>query len=508
MILDGKGLTLEGVVRVARKGETVSISQESRKALQEARELVFELAGKDIPIYGCNTGVGWNKDQKVTKEFIERFNRNVIYSHTVGIRPEAPVEVVRAVMLVRLNCLLSNCTGITPAIANQFEEFLNRKIHPVLPMKGSIGQADIGPMSHIALAMTGGGKAEYRGEILPTEQILRLEGLSPVIPLEKDGLAIMSSNALSAGHGALVLYDIGRLLAMADLVACLSLEGLNGNTTQLKPAAYEKRGYENQKATAQAMNRYLEGSDLYRPDAEKPLQDPLSYRNIAQLHGSIRDAWDFACRELTVQINSSDDNPCMVLEERDIMPTGNFEPLAWVLPMEMLAIALSHLSKASCLRTVKFADPRFTGLSRNLSPNQATIAFSTLQKTYTALDAEIRHLANPVSMDSIPLAGGIEDRSTNAPYVVQRLEKMMDLLYYVLGIEMIHAAQAMDLRPEKQFGRITGQVHDILRERVAFYDSDNRMISDDIEAAYELLRSGELLDRLALPDDFGKSKEE
>ena len=111
-------------------------------------------------------------------------------------------------------------------------------------------------------------------------------------------------------------------------------------------------------------------------------------------------------------------------------------------------------------------------------------------------------------MDSIPLAGGIEDRSTNAPYVVQKLEKMMDLLYYVLGIEMIHAAQAMDLRPKKQFGRITGQVHDILRERVAFYDSDNRMISDDIEAAYELLRSGELLGRLALPDDFGKSKEE
>ena len=499
--LNGKGLTLEDVVQVAREREPVSIDPDSWSDLLAARELVFELAGRGIPIYGCNTGVGWNKDQKVTPDFIEAFNHNVIYSHAVGVRPYAPVEVVRAVMLVRLNCLLSNCTGITPAIAQRLAEFLNRGIHPVLPMRGSIGQADIGPLSHIALAITGGGEAEYHGEIQPVARILKQERLEPVVPREKDGLAMMSSNALSAGHGALVLWDLGRLLRTADLIACLSLEGLNGNTSQIQPASYRKRGYANQERTAREMNRYLKGSSLYQPDPEKPLQDPLCFRNIAQLHGSVKDAWDFAVQELTIQINSSDDNPCMILEDRDIMPTANFEPLAWVLPMEMLAIGLSHLSRASCLRTVKFADPRFTGLPRNLSPSASVIAFSTIQKTYTSLDAEIRHLSNPSSVDSIPLAGGIEDRSTNAPLVVDRLERILDDLCYILGIELIHGTQAMDLRPGRQWGQVTGQLHDLFRERVSFYDSDNRLISEDIEAAYQLIKSGELWERLELPEE-------
>ena len=185
--------------------QSVSIEESLWEKLEDSRRLVFELADRGIPIYGCNTGVGWNKDKKVTREFITKFNSSMLHSHAVGVGPYAPVEVVRAVMLVRLNGLLNMCTGISPGIVRMYQEFLNRRIHPLLPVRGSVGQADIGNLSHIALAMTGEGRAEYHGEILPVREILKKEGLAAAVPAEKDGLAMISSNALSAGLASLVL---------------------------------------------------------------------------------------------------------------------------------------------------------------------------------------------------------------------------------------------------------------------------------------------------------------
>lgn len=476
--------------------QSVSIEESLWEKLEDSRRLVFELADRGIPIYGCNTGVGWNKDKKVTREFITKFNSSMLHSHAVGVGPYAPVEVVRAVMLVRLNGLLNMCTGISPGIVRMYQEFLNRRIHPLLPVRGSVGQADIGNLSHIALAMTGEGRAEYHGEILPVREILKKEGLAAAVPAEKDGLAMISSNALSAGWASLVLCRAEKIRKAADVISCMALEGFGGNTSQLRMEAAKKRKYEGQIKTAEAMNRYLKGSFLYKANSNRPLQDPLCYRSVSQVHGAVSDALSFAEKELTVQINSSDDNPCLLTEERDITPSANFEPLAWVLPLEMLSIAFSHVSKASCLRAIKLANPAFTRLTRNLSPQESVIAFSTIQKTFTALDAEIRSLANPVSMDTFPLAGEIEDRSTNAPLAVQRLDKILDDLCYILGIELMLAGQAMDLRRGEIFGEITGKGLAVLREKIPFYDKDDRILTEDIEAVYELLKEGTFLRKL------------
>lgn len=496
IVLTGDSLTPDMVEAIAAGRQKVSVEETLWKKLEEARSLVFELSGRGIPIYGCNTGVGWNKDKKVTKEFITGFNNSMLHSHAVGVGPYAPVEVVRAVMAVRLNGFLNLCTGISPGIVRMYQEFLNREIHPLMPVRGSVGQADIGNLSHIALAVTGEGCAEYHGEILPVSRILKQEGLKPAVPAEKDGLAMISSNALSAGWACLVLSRAEKILTTADVISCMSLEGFGGNTSQLRTEAAKKRKYEGQIETAKAMNGYLKGSFLYEADSSRPLQDPLCYRSTSQVHGAVRDALYYAKKELSIQINSSDDNPCLLQEERDITPSANFEPLAWVLPLEMLSIAFSHISKASCLRSIKLANPAFTRLTRNLSPQESVIAFSTIQKTFTALDAEIRSLANPVSMDTLPLAGEIEDRSTNAPLVVGRLEKILDDLCYILGIELMLAGQAMNLRKGKILGEVTGRGLAVLREKIPFYDKDDRVLTEDIEAVCEMIKEGTFLRKL------------
>lgn len=493
LILSGKELTLEQVFQVSHKFRAVEIAPEAWELLVNSRKLVFELSAQGVPIYGCNRGVGWNKDKKVTKEMIMQFNSNMMHSHAVGLKPYAPEEDVRAAMLIRLNTILVGCTGLSPEIAELLKEMLNRRIHPLIPERGSAGEADIVNLSYLGLVIMGEGSVNYGGNVVEAKEAFSAEGIMAVELKEKDGLAIISSNALSAAQAANVLFETDLLLKTADLIACMSLEGLNGTVSFLREGAHAKRPYRRQMETAANMRRCLEGSYLYTPDTERPLQDPLSFRCVPQVHGAVRAAMDYAVSNLTIQLNSSDDNPCLLLEEEGITSCGNFDPLCWVLGMQNLGIALCHISKLSCLRTLKLANPGFTGLSRHLTPNDGTIAFSTIQKIFANLDAEIRMLANPVTMDTFSLAGDMEDISTNAPLVMQKSRRILDNLFYILAIELMHAGQAMDLRKAEHYGRGTDAGYKALRAVVDFYDSDDRILSNEIEKTYTLLKSGDFL---------------
>ncbi|MBU5484715.1 aromatic amino acid ammonia-lyase [Clostridium sp. MSJ-11] len=490
--LSGKDLTVEEVDRVSRYGYKIEITEEGIKRLKDSRQLVFDLVDSNIPVYGFNTGVGWNKDKAVFKDFFQEYNTNLIRSHSIAVEPEASIEEVRAVMLVRLNGLLYGCTGIQPEIALMYKEMINREVTPVLPERGSVGEGDIACLSHIGLTMIGEGEAYYKGVKMPALEALQQAGLEPVVLGPKDGLAIVSSNALAAGEGALVIKDVEELLDMADIIYALSLEGLNGNTSPLDKNTHKVRPFPGQSYSAERITKYLEGSYVWNPNWKKALQDPLSYRGSAHIHGSIRDALDYVKKYLTIQMNSSDDNPCLLLDERVIVSCSNFEPTTWVLGFEMLGIALGHLSKVSCYRSIKLGDPDFTGLPRFLAPSDNVLSFATLQKTYTALDAEIRHLSNPATTDFFSLAGDIEDHANNSPYVVQKTRKIVDNIRYILGIEAIHAVQAIDLRKDIHLGKGTKIAYDIIRKEIPFYDKD-RNISIDIKKAYELMKNKKIL---------------
>ncbi len=493
VILDGKSLTLEQVVKVARENVIVEISQEAKKRLVESRQLVFDLVDSDIPIYGFNVGVGWNKDKKVFKEFFEEYNKNLVLSHCVSVEPNASIIEARSVLLVRLNTLLVGCTGVSPEVAEMYADMLNKGITPIIPERGSVGEADIGCLSHIGLAMIGEGDVYYKGEKVNSKEAFLQEGLKTVSLGPKDGLAIVSSNALSAGQGAIMLYELKEFMEIADIIYAMSLEGLNGNTSPLNPKTHKVRPFKGQAQSAERISKFIEGSFIYEPDAEKPVQDPLCFRDTPHVHGAVIDAIEYTENLLHIQLNSSDDNPCLILDDREIISCANFEPLTWVLGFEMLGIAMSHISKTSCLRTLKLVNPAFTKLNRFLSKRAETICYGTIQKTYTILDAEIRHLSNPVSVDGFPLAGEIEDRSTNAAYVVQKSRKILDNLRYILAIELLHAAQALDYRRDKKFGKGTKAAYEEVRNVIEFYDYD-RNLTNDINRAYNLIKSGKILD--------------
>ena len=400
--LTGRNLSASDVCNIARGLCKVSVSTEAIERLVESRKLVFELSDKGVPIYGCNRGVGWNKDKKVTKEFVSQFNKNMLHSHSVGVGESASIEEARGAMVIRLNNLLVGCTGLSPEIVQLMAEMLNRSITPLFPKRGSVGEADIVNLSHLGLVLIGEGKVLYKGAVVLAAEAFAKEGLEPVVLLEKDGLAILSSNALSAAMACEAYHETEVLMHTADMISCMSLEGLNGNVSPLRDGAQRQRPYPRQ------------------------------------------------------------------------------------------SVALSHVSKMSCLRSLKLAMPGFTGLTRHLTPNDDTIAFSTIQKTYASMDAEIRLLANPVSMDTFPLAGGMEDISTNAPLVMEKHMKIIDDLYYVLAVEGIHAAQAMNLRGA-HYGKGTQAALKRLRGVVPFYSSDDRVLTDDIEAIHDFLKGGGLL---------------
>ena len=496
IILTGHDLTVNDVWEIAVNGAEVEISAEADKRLEEARRVVYELVDDDVPVYGFNTGVGWNKDHKISKEFFEDFNRKLIYSHSFGVEPEVSEAGVRAVMAVRLNCLLLGYTGIQPAVARRYAEFLNAGLHPVVPSKGSVGEADLTQLAHIGLVMIGEGEAYYKGRRMSSAEAHKLAGLTPLTLGPKDGLAIASSSSFSAGLAALALKELDDLADMGDIISGLSLEGFNGNTSPLDPDVMAARKMDGQSKCAEHMRALLEGSDIYKPYPGKPVQDPICFRSAAYINGSLRDALEYAHKYLFIQMNTTDDNPCLLIDQKRIISNSNFETTTLAAALEMLGIVLSHVSRMSCYRMLRLDNPEITHLPRFLSHDGGdSHCFGTIQKCFASLDTEIRHLSNPCSVDYLSLSGSIEDHANNTPLVVSHLRSIVENLQYIYGMELIHACQAIELRKQQgefHLGRGTAAAYEAFRKVMPLYRND-RPLAPDVKKAYEFVKSAELL---------------
>lgn len=517
---------------MARHGAPVRVAASLLDRLDRAHALLLAAARENMVIYGLNRGVGQNKDRTIlvgdvasgaAREASERYNVDLLRAHCGGLDGDLPEPVVRAILAIRLNTLLAGHTGCQRRVAEMYMAFLEHGIHPLVPATGSIGEADVALLPHIGLAMMGEGEVVYRGRRMPAAEALATAGLGPPFlrPYAKDALAITSSNAASAALAVLACHDAERLLDAAEIVAALSLEALNGNVAPLLPVVQGLQRSREQAAAAERVRAHLEGSHLWHADPARPLQDPLSFRDMSHVHGAARAALAAARRALTMAINQSDDNPAIVLDAAPppgalsailavyitsgpvrgaVVPTASYETIGWTLPLQAAGVALAHVARASACRTLRLSAPAFTGLSRFLSPGGAVIAFGDLQKSVSALDAEIRALAGPVSLDFLPVAGDIEDQATNAPLVAERTGRLLDRAAALLGIELLHAAQAVDLRrraaPGLALGRVTGRLHALFRRHVAFLERD-RPLTGDLRAAHAFIAGGGALAALA-----------
>lgn len=496
--LNSHGVTEADVIAVARHDERVEVSPEALAEVARVRAHIDQLAAGSKPVYGISTGFGALADTSIPPERRTQLQRSLIRSHAAGTGPEVEREVVRALMFLRARTLASGRTGVRPVVLETLVGLLNAGITPVVHEYGSLGcSGDLAPLSHCALVLMGEGRARSSdGEERPVPDLLAEAGLEPVVLAEKEGLALINGTDGMLGMLVMALADLDALLAAADLTTSLSVQGLRGHDTVFAPELHEPlRPHPGQSASAANIHALLAGSEIIADVVREGsrVQDAYSLRCAPQVAGAARDtvahARTVACRELAAAI----DNP-VVLADGTVTSNGNFHgaPVAYVL--DFLAIAAADVASMAERRTDRLLDKsRSHGLAPFLADDPGVDSgLMIAQYTQAGLVAEMKRLAVPASVDSIPSSAMQEDHVSLGWHAARKLRTAVDNLRAVLAIELIAAARAVELRAPLRPSEPSQRVLEVLRREVAGAGPD-RFLAPDIEATVELLRSGELL---------------
>ena len=493
VVVTGNDMTVDEVARVAWRSAPVRASDTAMETLRRSREVVDRLAAQPEPIYGLTTNLGELKEARIPASEQAAFQRHILLSHAAGVGPDHPPDVVRAIMVTRLNGMARGGSGVQPSIFGAILAMLNAGVHPVVPSRGSIGMADLVPLAHMSLPLIGEGEVEFGGRRMPGDEGLAAAGIGVPPLAAKDGLALVSANSASVGQGALVVVTAQNLLALADIAVALSLEALGGHTTVLDPDVDSARRFSGQLISAEQISALIDGSSLWTSPPTLDVQDPISFRSAIQVHGGVLDTVGMIRGTVETELNSTGDNPMVMIDRGEMLSTGNFHPASLSIAFDMLSIALAQLTSMATNRVVRLMDSHFTKLPIYLAADPSrNVGLGVIQKTATALNAEIRLAADPASLDYMPVAGSIEDHATMAVEGVAKAARGLDAAMSLLAIELIVAAQAIDLREGNTLGAGTGAVHELLRAHVPTMRED-RQVSRDIAAVRALLDDGSVL---------------
>ncbi|MBG0764669.1 MAG: aromatic amino acid lyase, partial [Tissierellales bacterium] len=346
VLIDGNSLNLEELVQVAREYHKVELKEEAVKKINESRKKVEFFLEKDKKIYGINTGFGKFSDVIISKEESKLLQKNLIISHAVGAGELFATDIVRGIMLLRVNALSKGYSGIRLSTIKTLIDMLNKEVHPLIPEKGSLGASgDLAPLSHMVLPMIGLGKVEYKGKIYSGKEGMKLAGIDIIELTSKEGLALINGTQVMTAVGALALYDGIKLSKLADISAGLSFEAQNGITTALDPRVHEVRPHKGQKNTALNLRKLLDKSKMTTSQGEIRVQDAYSLRCTPQVHGATKDALNYIKEKVLIEINSVTDNP-IIFDETGISG-GNFHGQPVALPFDFLSIALAELANIS-----------------------------------------------------------------------------------------------------------------------------------------------------------------
>ncbi len=447
VILTGDSLTSDEVVRVARGGEQVALADEARVRMQRAREVVEQALAGGAATYGVNTGVGVRKRNRVEITDVGSYNRRLVLDHRVGQGEPAPREVVRA-QLLRLANGQARGSGTRVEVAERLVAALNDGVEPRVRTLGSIGMSDLPPNADLVYGALDGFGLEA-GETL----------------------LLLNNNAFSTAIATLAVADTRALLETADIAAALDLEAFAANPTSLHPAIGDARPYAGLRETLERLHELLDGSYLWT-STPRALQDPLSFRCLPQLHGAARDALAYTERQLGVELNAAQWNPLAVVDEERVVSVGNFDVTVLATALDFMRIALVPVLTAASERAVKLLQAPLTGLPEGLAVEDglAESALSEFGVPAQALAAEARTLAQPVSIHSASTFHheGLEDRFTMAPLAGRRLVELVELGERLVSIELVLAAQAVDLRGKPQLGHGTREAYERVRALVPF----------------------------------------
>lgn len=490
-------LTFADVVAVARDGAPVELTAEARTAILRAREVVDRLADEPTPVYGISTGFGALATRHIPTEMRAQLQRSLVRSHAAGSGPEVEREVVRALMLLRLSTLATGHTGIRPETAELMAAMLSHGITPVVHEYGSLGcSGDLAPLAHCALALIGEGQVrDAAGTLTPTADALAAAGLRPVELGAKEGLALINGTDGMLGMLVLALSDLRMLLRTADVAAAMSVESLLGTDRVFAPELQAIRPHPGQAASAANLVAILTDSGVVAshrgPDCNR-VQDAYSLRCSPQVHGAARDTLEHCTVVATRELASAIDNPVVLADEGRVESNGNFHgaPVAYVL--DFAAIVAADVASISERRTDRFLDKaRNAGLPPFLADDPGVDSGHMIaQYTQAAIVSEMKRLAAPASVDSIPSSAMQEDHVSMGWSAARKLRRSVDGLTRVLAVEVLTAARALDLRRPLGPSPATEAVVRLLRSSGIEGPGPDRHLAPEIETAVELVRSG------------------
>ena len=512
--LDGQSLTLDELVAIAH-GDPVALSASARDRVAASRRVVDEFAHHDDPTYGINTGFGSFAEVRIPAEQLTELQVNLLRSHSAGVGDPLPAPIVRATMALRANVLAKGFSGIRVETLELLIEMLNRGVVPVVPSRGSVGASgDLAPLAHLALVLIGEGDATIEagprrgsrptdvgrdprsgpvGTVVAGAAALAAAGLQPITLAPKEGLALINGTQPSTALLGMALAEAEQLARAADIAAALSIDGLQGSTRPFDPRIHAARPFAGQAIVAANLAGLLAGSGINAGHANcGRVQDAYSMRCAPQVHGAAREAFSYVHRVFDIEANAATDNPMVFADTREIVSGGNFHGAPVALAADLLCLGLSQLATISERRADRLVNPASSGLPAFLTRHGGLQSgLMMAQVTAAALTSELKTIAHPASVDTIPTSGNKEDHVSMSMSAGLKAIRAVELARLVVSVEVLCAAQAIDLLQPLESSAALMSVHRAVRATVSTLEHD-RPSAPDLAAIAAMIASGDL----------------
>jgi histidine ammonia-lyase len=469
------------------------LTPEVMERVKTSHDHVQAIVKEHTVVYGINTGFGPLCDTRISEEDTRTLQYNILQSHSVGVGAPIPEEIARLMLITKMQALAQGYSGVNPVTLERILWYIDRHITPLVPEKGSVGASgDLAPLSHLFLPLIGLGEVWYKGKRMPAAEVLQQEGKAPVVLGPKEGLALINGTQFILAFAVKAVERLHNALEAADIIGAMSLEGLMGTAKPFDPRLHAIRPYAGNQLVAHRLDALLRGSQIMASHVDcGRVQDPYSLRCMPQVHGASRTAWKHLEELTTIELNAVTDNP-IIFSEHDTISGGNFHGQPMALPLDYATIAAAELGNIADRRCYMMIEGRY-GLPKLLIEDAGlNSGFMIPQYTTAALVTENKTLCFPASADSVPTSLGQEDHVSMGSISGRKLLQVIGNLEYILAIELLYAAQAIDFRRPLQSAKVIEACHQHVREKVSFAKKD-RIFANDIAALHEIISDKSLI---------------
>lgn len=487
-------LTSSIALQLVRKEIQGIFSKETIQKVITSSEAVAKIASGKKAVYGINTGFGPLCTSNISTTDSRKLQENLIKSHAVGLGEPISIEISKLMLVLKIHALAQGFSGIQLETLNRLAWMLKEDVTPVIPIQGSVGASgDLAPLSHLSLPLIGLGKVYYKGEINRSHVVLKEFNIDPINLSPKEGLALINGTQFMAAHGVMVVDRLHNILAHADITGAMMIEGLLGSIKPFSSELHVLRPFHGNMHVAQTILNLLQGSEIVNSHANcARVQDPYSLRCMPQVHGASRNAWLHLKEAIEIEINSVTDNP-VVFNENHTISGGNFHGQPIALPLDYACLAASEIGNIADRRIYLSIEGDTPGVPKLLLKETGLNSGLMIpQYTTAALASENKGLCFPSSADSIPTSLGQEDHVSMGSIGARKALQVIGNVEKILGIELFYAAQAMDFHDPMKSGKIITSIHEHVRTKIEPVETD-RVMTDDLEAAIEMIQSGELI---------------